>query len=111
MKGRIKMKILDLCSYEPDNIFEAKPRDMFEYSSPRSRSGYLDSVNSGNLDGMCFELSEIDKKVFIIDDGGELFRLKDGTYINVCLRGDVCRVWEEDNEERIKYFNEKLGIK
>lgn len=83
----------------------------FEYSSPRSWSGYLDSVNFGNLDSMCFELSEIDKNVFIIDDGGELFRLKDGTYINVCWRGDTCRVWEEDNEERIKHFNEKLGIK
>lgn len=70
---------------------------------------YIESVNQGNLDNKHFDIGEVDTSVFIIDDGGELFRLKDGTYINVCWRGGQCRIWPEDDADVIAYYNEKLG--
>lgn len=104
------MKVLDLCVIGDDNVHQVSPASMFEYSQPRSWSGYIADVNDGNLDGEYFELQDVDKRVFIIDDGGELFRLKDGSYWNVCWRGDTCRVWEEDDPDRIAHFNAKLGL-
>lgn len=104
-----KIKILDLCVVNEDNnIWYADPEEIFEYEEPRSWKGYIDRLNNCNLDNLTFNLDNIDTSVFIIDDGGELFRTNDGVYYEVCWRGDMCRVWEEDDDERIEYFEEKL---
>lgn len=106
----MKIKLLDLCICGEDNIDIVDSKEMFEEYNGRW-DNYIRSVNNCNIDGEWFVLSDVDKNVFILDDGGELFRLKDGYYVTVCWRGDCCRVWYEDDEERIKYFNDKLKVK
>ena len=107
----MKITILDLCVCDEDyKTYTAPENEVFEYNEPHTWAGYISSINASNLDGVYFPLSNIDKTIFIIDDGGELFRLKTGAYMNVCWRGSMCRVWVEDDEDRIKYFNEKLSV-
>lgn len=97
--------VLDKCVVNEDNsVYNMTEDELFG-----SFEDYIESVNKGNLDGKYFDIGDVDTSVFIIDDGGELFRLKDGTYINVCWRGGQCRVWPEDDSDVITYYNEKLG--
>ena len=104
------MKVLDLTIVGDDNVYQASPADIFEYSDPSSWYGYIVDINVGNLDGIHLTLGEIDRRVFVIDDGGELIRLRDGTYLNVCWRGKRCRVWEEDDPDRVAALDAQLGI-
>ena len=72
--------VLDKCVVNEDNsVYNMTEDELFG-----SFEDYIESVNKGNLDGKYFDIGDVDTSVFIIDDGGELFRLKDGTYINVC---------------------------
>lgn len=115
----MKVKVLDLCVVGENNVSEYDEKELFEYEG-KSWNRYIRNINDGNLDGVYLQKKDVDTSVFIIADGGELIRLKDGTYLNVCWRGDCCRVWEEDSEvidddeseeTRIQYFNRKLEIK
>lgn len=104
-----KVLVFDKCVVDDSKaVSEYEPKELFQYEGG-SFLNYIRSVNNGNLDGEYFNPEDVDRSVFIIDDGGELFRLKNGTYINVCWRGGQCRVWPEDDEELIAIYNEKLG--
>lgn len=101
-----KILVFDKCIVDDnDAVSKYDPEELFGASFPE----YIEDVNDGNLDHEHFNIEDVDTSVFIIDDGGELFRLKNGTYINVCWRGSYCRVWPEDDQEMIDIYNEKLG--
>ena len=104
----MKVKVLDLCVVDENkNVHFSDEKDLFEYENGKWED-YVAKLNSCNLDNYKLKVDDVDKDVFIIDDGGELIRLKDGSYIEICWRMDLCRMWKENDEERIKYFEEKL---
>lgn len=86
------MKVIDLCANE---VVRMKMEDVFGYEGNCWKGFYRDLL-VGSLDEINFKYEDIDRSVFVLGDGGDLLRLKDGRYINVCWRGDMCRVWEED---------------
>ena len=75
----------------------------------QSFSEYIENVKSCSLDDVQFNVDDIDTSVFIIEDGGELFKTKSGDYINVCWRFGRCRVWVEDDPELITFFDSYLN--
>lgn len=99
-----KPHVIDLCCVnESDMVINASPLEYLEYTD--SWESYYEELLDGSLDDVWFDLEDIDQNLFIIDDGGEMIRLKDGTLVNVCFRGDSCHVWEEDDDERIEYID------
>ena len=96
--------VIDLCCVNES--------DMVQHQSPLDIIGswvdYYESLCIGSLDGVWFDLDDIDQRLFIIDDGGEMIRLKDGSFVNIVFRGGQCRMFEEDDEERIDYIQELL---
>lgn len=102
------VKVLDLCVVDEDQMVdEQDEKELFTYEGGNFKR-YIEQVNMCNLDDEVFDQDEIDKSVFVVDDGGELFRTKDGRYYEVCWRGDDCRVWQEDDKDRIAWFDSKL---
>lgn len=101
------VKVLDMqvCD-ENDMIFMMNDDELFG-----GWKEYYSNIKVGCGKELDFVYKDIDKKVFIIDDGGELIRLKNGEYVNICWRGDMCAVWYEKDEDMIKFYNEKLNIK
>lgn len=103
MNGYIN--VLDNCVAGEDAAIEKMTEeDVFG----QSFAEYIENVNECSLDDIHLDVNDIDTSVFIIDDGGELFRTKSGDYINVCWRGDSCRVWIEEDPEIISIYNSKL---
>lgn len=104
------MKVLDMgyCN-EKDMLSTRSVKDTFIYEG-RSWKGYYYKMLFGSLDEINFKYEDIDRRYFIMEDGGELIVLKDGTILNVCWRGDMCRVWEEDDEEKISFIKRMLGL-
>ena len=102
-----KVKVLDMqvCD-ENKMVFMMNSDELFE-----DWKSYYNEIKNGYGYKLGFTYRDIDKKVFIIDDGGELIRLKNGKYVNICWRGDMCAVWYEDDEDMIKFYNEKLNVK
>ncbi len=103
MNGYIN--VLDNCVAGEDAAIEKMTEeDVFG----QSFAEYIENVNECSLDDIHLDVNDIDTSVFIIDDGGELFRTKSGDYINVCWRGDSCRVWIEEDPEIISIYDSKL---
>lgn len=91
------MKIIDLCYVEEENVVSVKEeKEFFEEGSFRE---YFRNMYRGSLDKIWFKFKDVDVDIFVYLDGGDMIRLKNGEYINVCWRGDMCRVWVEDDEE------------
>lgn len=101
------MKVYDYCC---DERFVISVKEFFEVNGCNNWKDYYELLDSCSLyeNEVYFEYEDIDRKVFVIDGGGELIRLKNGDFVNICWRGDVCRVWKEDDIERIEFFNKML---
>ena len=99
------VNVLDTAAVNP-SVEKMTEEDLFG----QSFAEYIDNVNSCSLDDVQLNTDDIDTSVFIIEDGGELFRTKSGNYINVCWRFGRCRVWVEDDPELIEFYNKKLNI-
>ena len=96
--------VIDLCCVnESDMVQNQSPLDIIG-----SWKDYYERLCIGSLDGVWFDLDDIDQSLFIIDDGGEMIRLKDGSFVNIVFRGDQCRMFEEDDDEQIDYIQELL---
>lgn len=73
------VNVLDTAAVNP-SVEKMTEEDLFG----QSFSEYIENVKSCSLDDVELNVNDIDTSVFIIDDGGELFRTKSGDYINVC---------------------------
>ena len=100
------MKIIDMCICEEGKKVykEDARRFMEEWKGWR---GYYNTLLWGSVDEIWFMFEDIDRSVFIVEDGGEVIRLKSGEYVNVCWRGLRCRVWSMwDDHEATKVYDE-----
>lgn len=96
-----KINLIELnCCDENDMIKKVNVDEIFD-----SWKEYYNEIVSGSLDTIEFKYKDIDKSVFYVDDGGELIRLINGSYYNICWRCECCRVWIEDDDEMINYYN------
>lgn len=100
----MKMKILDLNSVD----LNVEVWDEYELNEDGWK-GYWEDIKMGCLDRIGFSYKDIDKKVYVAGDGGELFRLKDGTWMNICWRFGECRIWVEEDPETLELLRKKLG--
>lgn len=104
------MKVYDKCICDENKmVFRSSMEKVFEYEFG-SWKDYYRSLEEGSLDILDFEYEDIDRRYFVIDDGGECIVLKDGSIINICWRGGMCRVWREEDEDCIDDIIMKLGI-
>lgn len=94
-----KFKVIDMCAGMEDRVREDYVEDVIG-----SWEDYYEELCAGSLDGVDFELEDIDESLFILDDGGEALKLKDGRYMNVCWRGNACHIWEEEDPEYLNEF-------
>ena len=101
----MKVKTVELCAI-PVDVELRDDDELFD-----GWSSYIQELNKCNLDGIKLSKSEVDLNVFVIDDGGELIRLRNGEYYNVCWRGSLCRVWREDDPKVVKTLNRYLSRK
>ena len=103
-----KIKVVDLCSVEEE---EKVYYDDIE-NVIGSWKEYFNELKTCSIDEIDFELKDILKSVFIIDDGSEIIRLKNLCFVNVCWRGSICRCWIEDDldtiEELIEYTDKVI---
>ena len=91
------MKVIVFCDCEKeDMVCEVSEKEFFDGGSFRE---YYENMVDGSLDEIWFKFEDVDKKLFVCLDGGDVIRLKNGKYVNVCWRGSMCRVWELDNWE------------
>lgn len=91
------MKVIDFCCCEKeDMVYKVSEKEFFDGGSFRE---YYENMVDGSLDEIWFKFEDVDKKLFVFLDGGDVIRLKNGKYVNVCWRGSMCRVWEVDNCE------------
>ena len=91
------MKVIDFCYCEKeDMVYKISEEEFFDGGSFRE---YYEEMVYGSLDEIWFKFEDIDKGLFVILDGGDIIRLKNGKYVNVCWRGGMCRIWELDNWE------------
>lgn len=100
----MKMKVLYLDS---ENL-DVEVWDEHELSED-GWVGYWNTMQDGCLDDIEINYDDIDKKVYVASDGGELFRLKDGRWMNICWRGPSCHIWEEDDPDTLKIIKSRLG--
>ena len=104
------MKVIDFCYVEEkDRVCVKEEREFFEEGSFRN---YFRDMCRGSLDKIWFSFKDVDVNVFVYLDGGDMIRLKNGEYVNVCWRGDMCRVWVEDDEEFLEELEKyrKMGV-
>lgn len=88
-----KKYLIDLCCGWNDCISQLDDEMQEELKEA------IDSMFEGSLDELTFTKQDVDRRFYILDDGGESIVLKNGDIYNVCFRGSRCRVWkEEDNE-------------
>ena len=91
------MKVIDFCYCEEENrVCEISEEEFFGGGNYRE---YYENMVEGSLDEIWFKFEDVDNKLFVILDGGDIIRLNNGKYVNVCWRGSMCRVWELDNWE------------
>lgn len=90
------MKVIDTIGGE---VIRMSTKDVFEYEGGNWR-GYYNSLKQCSLDTIDFNYEDINKQVFVIEDGGEIINLNDGRWMNVSWRGTACRVWEEEDEDK-----------
>lgn len=91
------MKVIDFCyCEEKDRVYKISEKEFFDGGNYRE---YYENMVMGSLDEIWFKFEDVDKNLFVILDGGDVIRLKNGKYVNVCWRGSMCRVWEMDNWE------------
>lgn len=103
------MKVLDMCVCDENEMVDKiKVKEFFGEFGCISWREYFECLEEGSLDILSFNYEDIDRSVFVIDDGGELIRLKNGCYVNICWRGDCCRIWFECDDEKIEFMNNKL---
>ncbi|MGN1229205.1 MAG: hypothetical protein ACI4T5_06060 [Prevotella sp.] len=100
----MKMKVLDLNSVD----LNVEVWDEHELSED-GWVGYWNDMQDGCLDDIEINYDDIDRTVYVAGDGGELFRLKDGTWMNICWRFGQCRIWVEEDPETLELLKEKLG--
>ena len=99
----MKVTCIDLCFIkEEDMVYEANEDNKLDFKDT------IEGIFSGSLDTLWFTKKDIDKRVFIMLDGGEMVLLKDGTLVNACFRGPFCRVWKEDGRSSEARFVKKL---
>lgn len=96
----MKKYIINLCSCDENKVSKMDLEMEEEFKIE------LDEIFECSLDELDFEKKDINKKFWILDDGGDMIVLKDGRIINVCFRYGMCRIWEEDDEELISYIKE-----
>ena len=100
------MKIIDMCICEEDKkVYKKDARHfMEEWNGWR---GYYNALMWGSLDEIWFRFEDIDRSVFIVEDGGDVIRLKSGEYVSVCWRGLHCRVWSMwDDKETTEMYDD-----
>lgn len=122
------MKVLDLCKDFDEQVCEMDEQEFFndfgsdfwdeqydeddddeELYEISGWEKYYDEMISGDFrHDKWFGFEDIDQNVFIMDDGGDLIRLKNGEYVNICWRSHSCRIWKEQDEEACKYYNDRL---
>lgn len=91
------MKVIDFCyCEEKDKIMNISEEEAFNGGS---FGEYYEEMVDGSLDEIWFKFEDVDRSLFVYLDGGDIIRLKNGTYVNVCWRGGMCRVWELDDWE------------
>lgn len=97
------MKVIDLCICDENKAYSAKPEEIFDGTWKE----YYESLCEGAIEEIDFELKDIDKRYFIILDGGEAIRLKCGAILEICWRFGECHIWPmdvEDAENLYRYF-------
>ena len=101
------MKIIDLCCCDRNEaVYNVNARQFFADTEYGNWRGYYNSLVEGSRDTIEFEFDEIDRRVFIIDDGGEIVRLRDGRYFEICWRFGECAIWLVDDFEKEIDLNE-----
>lgn len=101
----MKMKVLCLDSANLD----VEVWDEYELGGEDGWVGYWNAMQDGCLDDIEINYDDIDRKVCVVSDGGEFFRLKDGRWMNICWRGTYCHIWEEDDPETLEIIKSRLG--
>jgi len=113
----MKVNVVDLGMIKPmiEVVEEEELFDVFvdDEHDEKGWALFIKKLNDGNLDGYRLNKDKIDLTIYFIDDiSGEVIRLRNGIYLNVDWRGDVCRVWREESSRTIqmlnKYFNMKV---
>lgn len=101
------MKIINLCCCDKnDAVYKVSAREFFKDAEYGNWRGYYESLVEGSNDNVEFEFDEIDRSLFVLDDGGDIIRLKDGRYYEVCWRFGECIVWLVDDFEKEIDLNE-----
>ena len=96
------MKFID---FDLNVTYKKTVKETFEYNGRSWRNYYKDLVRGSFLNEIDFEYEDIDRTCFVLYDGGEGIRLKNGTWIVICWRGSECRVWKETNTRTIRMLN------
>lgn len=105
------MKIIDLCCCDRnDAVYSVNARKFFADANYSNWRGYYNSLVEGSRGRINFQYDDIDRSVFVIDDGGDIIRLKDARYFAVCWRFGECAVWEIDDVELEIDLNELRRI-
>lgn len=100
----MKIKVLCLDYIDP----EVEVRDEYELDED-GWEGFYYLIEHGCLDDIKINYEDIDKSVFVTSDGGDLFRLKDGRWMNICCRGLSCHIWEERDSETLEIISGRLS--
>lgn len=91
-----------------EEVYKDNTKNVFEFNGGNWRRYFNDLVKGDFCDDIDFKFEDIDSSVIVLNDDGEVLRMKDGSYRNVCWRGEQCRVWRS-NKDDVQVYNEKLG--
>ena len=101
-----KIKVIDLCVCDECDLLDlVNEKDFWDNMGFDNWLDYYESLCECSLDMIDFNIEDIEKDIFVIDDGGELIRLKSGIYMCICWRGEECRVWRCEDYELIELLN------
>lgn len=74
-------------------------KEFFDFNGGSWRSYYRDLVRGSFLNEVYFQFEEIEKSIAVLEEDGEILKLKNGDWVHVCWRGEQCRIWKEQDEE------------
>ena len=103
-----KIKVIDLlCDFDESDLMRLiDEKDFWDSMGCDNWLDYYESLCECSLDMIDFNIDDIEKDVFVIDDGVEIIKLKSECYMCVCWRDEVCRVWKCEDDELVEFVNE-----
>lgn len=92
------MKVIDEFN---DEVYVGNVKEVFEFNGGNWKRYFNDVKKGSFVDKIDFEYEDIDRSIISIVDDGEEIHLKDGRWIEVCWRGEECRVWEVKGDKKV----------